>query len=88
MAIKLHRCRQWVKLARIPAGSVEKALIDQGIAYEDRAVRTREARRGRHRPAAYPAIQLQDGTWYREESKEMDPADPRGTARMSDVLGL
>ena len=72
MAIKLHRCtRQWVKIGAHPCWRVEKALIDQGIDYErvagDRAAV--EAGTGQRK---YPSIQLEDGTWYREESKDME----------------
>jgi hypothetical protein len=71
MAIRLHRCKlQFVKLGGHPCWRVEKALIDQGIAYEtvhqDRAAV--EAGTGQRK---FPALQLEDGTWYREESKEM-----------------
>jgi hypothetical protein len=71
MAIQLHRCKlQFVKLGGHPCWRVEKALIDQGIAYEtvrqDRAAV--EAGTGQRK---FPAIRLEDGTWYREESKEM-----------------
>jgi hypothetical protein len=71
MAIKLHRCSiQWVKIGGHPCWRVEKALIDQGIPYErvagDRAAV--EAATGQRK---YPALELEDGTWYREESKDM-----------------
>jgi hypothetical protein len=71
MAIKLHRCSfTFVKLGGHPCWRVEKALIDQGIAYErvtgDRGVV--EAGTGQRK---YPAIEFEDGTWYREESKDM-----------------
>jgi hypothetical protein len=54
---------------------VQKALEDQGISYE--------VVRGPWRPKnhtaviegtgqpLYPAIQFEDGSWYRDESKEM-----------------
>ena len=58
------------------AGRVEKALIDAGVAYE------RVPGPQRRRPSArsltegtgessYPAVQFEDGTWYREQSKDM-----------------
>jgi hypothetical protein len=71
MAIKLHRCgNQWVKLGAHPCWRVEKALIDQGIAYE-RVTGNRDAVQEGTGQRKYPAIQLEDGTWYRAESKEM-----------------
>jgi hypothetical protein len=77
MAVKLHRCRnEWVKLAGHPCWKVEKALIDMGIEYELVAGAVRKAKRdhidagtGQRR---YPAIEFEDGTWYREESKDME----------------
>ena len=76
MAIKLHRCsNQWVKLSGHPCWRVEKALQEMGIDYEvvpgplSRSKRT-AVREGTGQDK-YPAIQLEDGTWYREESKEM-----------------
>ncbi len=76
MAVKLHRCGgQWVKLQAHPCWRVEKALIDAGIDYErvpgplSRAKRTAVIEGTGQ--AQYPAIQLEDGTWYREESKQM-----------------
>jgi hypothetical protein len=74
MAIKLHRCKnQWVKGLH-PCWKVEKALIDAGVEYE----RVPEAWRG-ERPTMvehtgqkrFPAIEFEDGSWYREESKDM-----------------
>ena len=31
--------------------------------------------------SALPAIELEDGTWYREQSGEMEKRDPRGPLR-------
>ena len=77
MAIKLHRCsNQWVKLKGHPCWRVEKALMDMGVEYErvpgplgrsKRAVVTEGT--GQEK---YPAIQFEDGTWYREESRDME----------------
>ena len=76
MAIKLHRCKNmWVKLGAHPCWKVQKALDEQGIDYEvvagplKRSERTLvEQGTGQSK---YPAIQFEDGTWYREESKDM-----------------
>ena len=75
--ITLHRCsNQWVKLKGHPCWRVEKALQDQGIEYRvehgplSRGKRT-AVKEGTGQDK-YPAIQLEDGSWYREESKDME----------------
>jgi hypothetical protein len=86
MAIKLHRCGgQWVKIKAHPCWRVEKALLDMGIDYErvpgpqKRAARTTVIEgTGQQR---YPAIQFEDGTWYREESKDMEKRIREGRLR-------
>ncbi|MCW2976084.1 MAG: hypothetical protein JWM06_1365 [Actinomycetia bacterium] len=75
MAVKLHRCsNMWLKIG--PCWKVEKALRGMGIEYE--AVGG-PARLGKREFLAentgqrlYPAIQFEDGSWYREESKDME----------------
>jgi hypothetical protein len=76
VAVKLYRCsNQWVKLAGHPCWKVEKALIDTGVDYErvpgpySRSKRT-VITEGTGQ-SSYPAIQFEDGTWYREQSKDM-----------------
>ena len=77
MAVKLHRCpNQWLKIRPHPCWRVEKALIDTGIQYErvpgpnSRSKRTAVLEgTGQEK---YPAIQFEDGSWYREESKNME----------------
>jgi hypothetical protein len=54
---------------------VQKALDEQGIAYEVVTGPWRPKNRatvinGTGQPL-YPAIRLEDGSWYRDESKEM-----------------
>jgi hypothetical protein len=76
MAIKLHRCsNQWVKISAHPCWKVEKALQDAGIEYErvpgPRSKDEREAVIAGTGQKLYPAIQFEDGTWYREQSKDM-----------------
>ena len=76
MAVKLHRCSiTWLKVAH-PCWTVEKALQDQGIEYEPvtmlglpRSKRTAviEGTGQQH----FPAIEFEDGSWYREQSKQM-----------------
>ncbi len=79
MAVKLHRCSaQWVKFGGHPCWRVEKELIAQGIDYErvpgpalpwQRKKRTRlfELTGG----YLYPALELEGGTVYRDESSAM-----------------
>jgi hypothetical protein len=78
MAVKLHRCSgQWVKIKGHPCWRVEKALMDMGIEYErvPGSSTSRQKRTvliegtGQNR---FPAIQFEDGSWYREESKDME----------------
>ena len=77
MAVKLHRCKNvWAKFGPHPCWKVQKALDEKGIAYEV----VRGSWPGRKKrttliegtgQASYPAIQFEDGSWYREESSEM-----------------
>ena len=54
---------------------MQKALDDQGVPYEVVAGPWRPKNRARvvegTGQALYPAIQFEDGGWYRAESKEM-----------------
>ena len=78
MAVKLHRCPNiWVKLSGHPCWKVQKALDEQGIEYEvvpgpwlGKKKRT-EVIEGTGQ-ALYPAIQFEDGSWYHEQSKDME----------------
>ena len=80
--MKLLRCSgQWVKVGGHPCWRVEKALIDMGIEYEtvagaampwQRAGRAELIEKtGGNR---YPAIEFENGSVYREESKAMERA--------------
>jgi hypothetical protein len=76
MAVKLYRCSvQWSKHRLHPCWVVEKALIDAGIEYERVPGPVRKAKRDGMVAGSgqrlYPAIQFENGTWYREESSEM-----------------
>ena len=79
MAVKLHRCSaQWVKFGGHPCWRVEQALIDQGIEYERVPGPPMPWQRGQRTKLfeltggyLYPAIELEDGRVYREESKGM-----------------
>jgi hypothetical protein len=73
MPVELHRCRTPWRFG--PCWRVQKALDEQGIAYEVVSGPWRPRNRtavieGTGQPF-YPAIRFEDGRWYREESKEM-----------------
>lgn len=77
MAVKLHRCvATFYKSEAHPCWRVEKALTDQGIDFE--VVKILGLPRSRRTAviagtgqSKFPAIELEDGTWYREESTAM-----------------
>jgi hypothetical protein len=79
MAVKLLRCSgQWVKIGH-PCWRVEEALIDMGIEYETVAGPAMPWQRGKRTDLIektggnkYPAIEFENGTVYREESKNME----------------
>ena len=77
MAVKLHRCGNlWVKLRGHPCWAVQKALDEQGIEYEVvpgswPGRKNRTAVIEGTGQALYPAIEFEDGSWYREQSKDM-----------------
>ena len=78
MAVKLHRCNAtWVKFAGHPCWRVQKALDESGVEYavvaEGSAFKSSSRtqtieRTGQKR---FPWIEFEDGTAYREESKDM-----------------
>jgi hypothetical protein len=76
MAVKLHRCpSMWLKIDQHPCWRVQKALDEAAIEYE---VVKQPHLRGRRTQYAeltgqklLPAIELEDGTVVREESKEL-----------------
>jgi glutathione S-transferase len=74
MAITLHRCRnEWVKFGGHPCWRVQKALDEAGIDYELDPLpwRDRDETERRTGQRKYPWIEFEDGSIYREESKEM-----------------
>ena len=83
MAIKLHRCRNvWIKFGGHPCWRVQKALDDAGIEYEvDRMPwpGNREETERRTGQKKYPWIEFEDGSIYREESREMAQRIKDGT---------
>lgn len=78
MALKLHRCPNiFIKMSGHPCWKVQKALDEQGIDYE--VVKGQWPGRKKRTAvlegtgaALFPAIEFEDGSWYREESKEME----------------
>ncbi len=80
MAVKLHRCpATWAKFPGHPCWRVQKALDDTGVEYE--LVKAAWPRRSKRTAvidgtgqSALPAIELEDGTWYREDSADMERA--------------
>ena len=73
IAVKLHRCSTRWKVG--PCWRVQKALDEQGIAYE---VVKGPARPGKHvdlqrlsGQRLYPVIEFENGSIYREESKDI-----------------
>jgi glutathione S-transferase len=76
MAVKLHRCPvMFLKVDAHPCWKVQKALDEQGVEYEvvkgpllPGKRKDLERISGQNK---YPAIEFEDGTTYRAESKDM-----------------
>ncbi|HKG42777.1 MAG TPA: glutathione S-transferase N-terminal domain-containing protein [Gaiellaceae bacterium] len=75
MAVTLHRCKNtWVKLGGHPCWRVQKALDEAGVEYEVDLLPwpgNRDEIERRTGQKKYPWIEFEDGSIYREESKEM-----------------
>jgi glutaredoxin len=77
MAVKLHRCPvMWPPTDRHPCYRVQHALDEAGVEYElvKEPLLPRSRRKDvieRSGQSHLPAIELEDGTWYREQSAEM-----------------
>ncbi len=76
MAVKLHRCSAtWAKVDAHPCWKVQKALDEQGIEYEVVKGPLRPGKRDELEQLSgqrkYPAIEFEDGSAYRAESKDM-----------------
>jgi hypothetical protein len=76
VAVKLHRCKNvWVKIGGHPCWRVQRELDKAGIDYE--IVRGPVGKAKRDELAAlsgqrlYPVIEFDDGSFYREPSKDM-----------------
>ena len=76
MTVKLHRCSaMFAKLDAHPCHRVQKALDEQGVEYEVVKGPLRPGKRddlerisGQRK---YPVIEFEDGSAYRDESKDM-----------------
>lgn len=84
MAVKLHRCPvMWPKTDKHPCWSVQMALDAAGVEYEI-VKEPWPGRKGRTAviegtgQSALPAIELEDGTWYSEQSADMAKAISAG----------
>ena len=75
MAVKLHRCRNlWVKFGGHPCWRVQKALNEAGVDYvvvPHPWPRPRDEIEKISGQSKYPVIEFEDGSIYREESKDM-----------------
>src|SRR5438128_99398 len=76
MAVKLHRCSNlWVKIGGHPCWRVQRELDKAGIDYEivkgPVAKGKRDALAKLSGQRLYPVIEFDDGSVYREQSKEM-----------------
>ena len=74
---KLHRCRHvWLKTPTHPCWVVQKALEETRTPFEVVPGpwpfrKNRHVLKANTNQSAYPAIEFDDGTWYREPSREM-----------------
>ncbi len=75
----------WAKLGGHPCWRVQKALDETGIEYEvvkGPLLRGSRTEMQEHTgQSKYPAIELEDGSWYRAESKEMERRIREGNLR-------
>ena len=76
MAVKVLRCPYvWGKVGGHPCWRVQKALDEQGVEYEVVRLPFRKSKRDHVQQVSgqqsYPVIQFEDGSVYREESKDM-----------------
>ena len=78
MAVKLHRCSvMWVKVGGHPCWRVQKALDESGVEYEvvkegsSFKSSSRERTLEQTGQKQFPWIEFEDGSFYRDDSKEM-----------------
>jgi len=90
VGVKLHRCSTPWKFG--PCWRVQKALDEQGIDYEVVTGPLRPGKRADLRQLTgqqlYPAIEFENGSTYREESRDMAATNPRRRARCEEDCGL
>jgi glutathione S-transferase-like protein len=77
MPVKLHRCpNHWAKLSGHPCWKVEKALDDMGVDFElvpgPFRRKNRDMLDSLSGQRKYPVIQFENGSVYREESRDME----------------
>ena len=88
VAVKLHRCLNiWVKFGGHPCWRVQQALDQAGVDYVvvKHPYRNREAMEKLSGQKKLPAIEFEDGSVYREESKDM--AETIKSGRLMDKRG-
>jgi glutaredoxin len=78
MAVKLHRCSvMWVKVGGHPCWRVQKALDESRVEYEvvkegsSFKSSSRERTLEQTGQKQFPWIEFEDGSFYRDESREM-----------------
>jgi glutathione S-transferase len=76
MAVKLHCCSlEWMKIEAHPCWKVRKALDEQGVDYTVVKGPLRGSKRDELERLSgqrkYPVIEFEDGSAYREDSKDM-----------------
>ena len=86
MAVKLHRCSgMWAKFGAHPCWRVQKALDESGVEYTlvNEGSAFKSSSRGptieKTGQKQFPWIEFEDGSVYREESKEMAETIRAGT---------
>jgi glutaredoxin len=90
MAVKLHRCSaMFAKFDGHPCWRVQKALDEQGIDYEVVKGPLLPGKRGELERISgqrkYPTIEFEDGSVYRDESKEMAAKIRAGELKSQDT---
>jgi hypothetical protein len=81
MAVKLHK-PGGLKLFGDPSKQVQEALAAQGIEYEVVKSSSEELIAHTHQDK-FPAIELEDGTWYWEEPGDMAKRIGKGELEMA-----
>jgi hypothetical protein len=84
LAVKLHRCKSvWVKVGAHPCWKVQRELDAAGIEYEVVLGPIRKSKRSELETLTgqrlYPVLVFDDGSVYREESKDMAERIKAGT---------